>query len=122
MEYSHKKLIVWQKGMQLANRIYDLTENYPSKEIYGLANQMTRAAVSIPSNIAEGRTRGSDKEFIRFLLIARGSCAELDTQLLLSEAREYITREQAIQVCLLCDEVGGCLTKLIKSLEQNHRF
>lgn len=122
MEYSHKKLIVWQKGMQLANRIYDLTEKYPSKEIYGLANQMRRAAVSIPSNIAEGRTRGSDKDFIRFLLIARGSCAELDTQLMLSEARKYVTREQAVKAYILCDEVSGCLTRLIKSLEQNLRF
>jgi four helix bundle protein len=118
MEYLHKKLIVWQKSMQLANCIYDVTETYPSKENFGLVNQMRRAAVSIPSNIAEGRARSSDKDFIRFLLIARGSCAELDTQILLSEARGYLTKEKRDKVCSLCVEVSRCLTGLIESLKQ----
>ena len=118
MEYLHKKLIVWQKSMQLANYIYDVTETYPSKENFGLVDQMRQAAVSIPSNIAEGRARSSDREFVRFLLIARGSCAELDTQILFSEARGYLTKEKRDKVCSLCIEVSRCLTGLIESLKQ----
>ncbi|WP_296397635.1 four helix bundle protein [Acidaminococcus timonensis] len=117
MDYPHKQLFVWQKGMELANFIYSITEDYPARERYSMADQMRRAAVSIPSNIAEGRTRGSDKEFVRFLLISRGSCAELDTQLLLSQARGYISENEANKACFLCEGVSRGLTKLIQSLK-----
>lgn len=79
MEYSHKKLTVWQRAMELTDFVLDLTEKFPLKEKYRLVDQMCRAVVSIPSNIAEGRAKGSDKGFIRYLLIARGSACELDT-------------------------------------------
>lgn len=117
MDYPHKQLFVWQKGMELANFIYSLTEDYPARERYSMADQMRRAAVSIPSNIAEGKNRGTDKEFVRFLMISRGSCAELDTQLLLSQARGYITETEANKACFLCDGVSRGLTKLIKSMK-----
>jgi len=78
---SYKDLIVWQKSMDLVVAIYDLTDNFPKSEIYGLTSQMRRCSISIPSNIAEGRRRGSPKEFRHFLLISYGSGAELETQI-----------------------------------------
>ncbi len=79
--YSYKELIVWQKSIQLVVNIYILTENFPREEIYGLTSQMRRSAISIPSNIAEGRCRGTRKDFMQFLRIAYGSGAELETQI-----------------------------------------
>ncbi len=78
---SHRELIVWQKGIDLVAEVYALTEKFPRSEIYGLVSQACRAAVSIPANIAEGRNRGSRKDFRHFLLIAFGSGAELETHL-----------------------------------------
>jgi len=78
---SYKDLIVWQRSMELVIAVYFLTEKYPKSELYGLVSQMRRAAVSIPSNIAEGRRRGSKKEFRQFLIIAYSSGAELETQI-----------------------------------------
>ena len=78
---SYRDLIVWQKSMQLVREIYIETKNFPKEEMYGLVSQIRRCAISIPSNIAEGRGRNSDKEFIRFLQISLGSVYELQTQL-----------------------------------------
>ena len=78
---NYKGLIVWQKSMDLVVEIYKITKILPKYETYGLADQMRRAAISIPSNIAEGQGRNSSREFVHFLKISRGSCAELDTQL-----------------------------------------
>ncbi len=85
MEKRHKRMDVWKLSMSLVKDIYMITESLPKSEQFGLFSQMRRSAVSIPSNIAEGAARQSDKEFARFLLIARGSLMELDTQLTLSE-------------------------------------
>lgn len=79
--HSYKELIVWQKSIQLVVEIYELTEDFPKEEIYGLTSQIRRAAVSIPSNIAEGRFRGTRKDFLQFLRIAYASGAEVETQL-----------------------------------------
>lgn len=79
--YSYKNLVVWQKAMELSLLIYSITKNYPHEELYGLTSQTRRAAVSIPANIAEGRMRGGKPEFQRFLSIAYGSGAELETHL-----------------------------------------
>ena len=81
---SYKDLVVWQKGIALAKLVYQLTKNFPSEEKFGLVAQMRRAAVSIPSNIAEGQARHRTGEFIQFISHAEGSVAELDTQLILS--------------------------------------
>lgn len=78
---TYKDLIVWQKSMDLVVEIYKLTESFPKSEIYGLTLQMKRCAISIPSNIAEGRRRGSKKDYRHFLIIAYGSGAELETQI-----------------------------------------
>lgn len=78
---SYRELVVWQRAMQLVVEIYEVTEKFPKEEVYGLTSQMRRSAVSIPSNIAEGRYRGTRKDFTQFLRIAYGSGAELDTQI-----------------------------------------
>lgn len=83
---SYKELIVWQKAMELVKIIYFLTDQFPKAELYGLASQMQRAAVAIPSNIAEGYLRGHKKEYAQFLSIALGSAAELETQLLICKS------------------------------------
>lgn len=82
---SYKDLIVWQKSLILVKDVYKITELLPKNEIFGLVSQMRRSAVSIPSNIAEGRQRSSRKDFVQFLRIAQGSCAELETQLLITK-------------------------------------
>jgi four helix bundle protein len=81
MIHSYKDLIVWQRAMELVTAVYELTELFPKEEMYGLTSQIRRSAVSIPSNIAEGRVRGSKKEYMQFLRIAYGSGAELETQI-----------------------------------------
>ena len=88
-----QKLLVWQKGISLVDEIYEITKKFPKDEIWGLTSQMRRAAVSIPSNIAEGSQRTSQKEFGNFILIAKGSLAELCTQLLIAKNRAYISSE-----------------------------
>jgi len=87
---SYRDLIVWQKAMELTKQVYQMTISFPQDEVYGLTSQIRRCAVSIPSNIAEGRGRNSDKEFIRFLNIALGSLYELQTQLELAQAFQYL--------------------------------
>ncbi len=85
MIQSYKDLVVWQKSINLVEEVYNLTSKYPKEEIFGLVSQMRRCAVSIPSNIAEGRTRGYRKEYKQFLLNAYGSGAELETQIIISK-------------------------------------
>ncbi len=85
MRRKHYELKVWQESITLVKEIYQMTQFFPSQEMYGLTTQMRRAAISISSNIAEGAARNTDKEFINFLMIARGSLSELDTQILISK-------------------------------------
>lgn len=85
-----RDLIVWQKGMDLVKEIYKATSSFPKEELYGLSSQMRKAAISVPSNIAEGFRRRFDKEQKQFLNITLGSCAELETQLTISKALNYI--------------------------------
>jgi four helix bundle protein len=87
---NHKDLEVWKKSMDLVSNIYKITESFPNKELYGLTNQIRRAAISIPSNIAEGAARNSKKEFIQFLYIALGSLSELETQIIIANRLEYL--------------------------------
>lgn len=88
---NYKDLIVWQKAIDLATWIYNLTSIFPKEELYGIVSQMRRAAVSIPSNIAEGQSRQHKTEFIQFLSIAKGSLSELETQLIISGRLKYIS-------------------------------
>lgn len=112
---SYKELIVWQKAIGLCVRIYQVTDSFPKSEIYGLTSQIRRSAVSIPSNIAEGHSRGK-KEFIQFLRIAFGSGAELETQLLIALKIKYLTEKQYEDLMFLLEEVMKMLNGLISSL------
>jgi four helix bundle protein len=93
-----RKYDVWIDGMELVNNIYNFVEKFPKDERFGLISQMTRSAVSIPSNIAEGASRNSEKDFGRFLEISLGSAFELETQIRISEKREYITSADSIAI------------------------
>jgi len=90
----YKDLNGWKKGIEIVDKIYSVTNNFPKYELYGLSNQMRRAAVSIPSNIAEGSVRNHTKEYVQFLYISLSSCAELDTQLIIANKRNYITKQE----------------------------
>jgi four helix bundle protein len=116
---SFRDLIVWQKAMRLARETYCLVKLLPMEERYALSDQMRRAAVSIPSNIAEGQSRNTKKEFIQFLHIAKGSNSELMTQFLLCLDFEYLKKEEIQKVMNLCTEIDGLLGGLIKSLKTN---
>ena len=113
---NYKELVVWQKAILLVTDIYNLTKTFPKEEIYGLVSQMQRAAISIPSNIAEGHDRNSDKEFSNFLCFARGSLAELETQLIISGKLGYINQEQKTHILNKCYEIGKMINGLLKKL------
>ncbi|MEW5946269.1 MAG: four helix bundle protein [bacterium] len=115
---SHKELIAYQKAYELCLEIYRDTKGFPKEELYGLVSQMRRAAVSIPSNIAEGYSRKNRKEYVQFLRIALGSCAELETQVSLSIDLEYISREKGEELKSEMVSVVQLLTKLISSLDK----
>ena len=118
MPSSFLDLRVWQEAIKLTAAIYKMTAQFPKHEVYGLSQQMRRAAVSVPSNIAEGKGHRSDKEFIHFLFHARGSLLELQTQLLIAEELQYVSKEQASEVLMAADDVGRALNGLISSLER----
>ena len=113
---NYRNLMVWQNSRKLVKQIYDLTGKFPLEEKFGLANQIQRAAVSIPSNIAEGYGRNSDKEMIRFLSIAKGSLYEVETQLYIARALGYLpTKKNKVDELLL--EVGKLLNGTIRKIK-----
>ena len=114
---NYKELIFWQKSMDLAAEIYKLVKLLPKEETYALSDQMRRAVVSIPSNIAEGQGRGSTREYIQFLNIARGSCFELDTQLRICINIGYFTEKNTETAFELLMEVSKMLTSTINTLK-----
>ena len=99
--------------------IYDATEGFPSHEQFGLISQLRRAAVSVPSNIAEGKAHYSNRDFVRFLRHSRGSLAEIDTQVLISQQRRYLPDATAAKLAQQLDELGRILSGLIKSLQEH---
>lgn len=115
---THKDLDVWKKGMDIVVAIYKLTEGFPKHEIYGLTSQIRRAAVSVPSNIAEGASRQTTKEYIQFLYIALGSLKEMETQLILASRLEYIEDEEYNKLIENTDSIGQMLVGLIKYLKR----
>ena len=112
---SHKDLIVWQKSMELVVSIYVATRDYPKEELLGITAQMRRAAISIPSNIAEGYGRVYGKETIKFLSNALGSASELETQLILSKDLDLISLEKGRQLIEQTEEIIKMLSALIKT-------
>jgi len=113
---SFKDLVVWQKSMVLAKEVYEMTRSFPDEERFGLAAQLRRCAVSIPSNIAEGQGRSQGKEFLRYLQIAKGSQQELETQILLCDSLGYLNKEQSAHMINLTHEVGRMLAGLGRSV------
>ena len=114
----YTELQVWQKAMSLTKKIYQITGLFPEEERFGLTSQMRRAAVSVPSNIAEGYARTSTKDYIHFLSIARGSIAEIETQLYISKDLEYVQEERLENVFALIEEISKMLTAMIVKLKQ----
>ena len=120
MAWKHyKELIVWQKSMDLVTEVYRLTKLLPADERFALTDQIRRAVISIPSNIAEGHGRQTEKEFKQFLSIAKGSVSEVETQLLICVRLNYLTEEQTDPTLMLCDEIRRILTKLITTFQFN---
>jgi len=105
------KLTTWRKAMQLTKKVYEATRTFPDFEKFGLCSQLRRAAVSVPSNIAEGSQRGSDKDFAQFLRIAKGSLAEIQTQILIAKELEYLS-EEALKSIL--GDISG-LSKMLRA-------
>ena len=116
MNRGHHDLVVWRESVELAKYIYELTANYPKEENFGLISQARRAAVSISANIAEGAARSYKKEFLQFLMIARGSLSELETLIIISSKVGYIGQEQEIEAMDKIDHIGGLLNGLITSV------
>ena len=117
---SYKDLIVWQKSMDLVEMVYQATKVFPKEELYGLTNQLRRAAVSVPSNIAEGQARNSTAEFRNFLSIARGSLAEVETQLLIAERLRYIQPEKLKEMLVIQVEINKMTNALMGKLATRH--
>lgn len=118
---SYKDLFVWQKGIVLVKQIYDVTRTFPDEERFGLMSQLRRAAVSIPSNIAEGQARHTTKEFIRFVSNAEGSTAELETQLIISGELNYIDKQRIASLFSLVTEERKMLNALRRTLKERLR-
>ena len=117
----YKELMVWQKAMDLTTEVYRLTRKLPNEELYGLTNQLRRAVVSIPSNIAEGNARFSTKDYLRFLSMARGSKAEVETQLLLCVRLDYLAQEDIEASLSLLNEIERMLNSMITKLRDKEK-
>lgn len=115
-----KELIVWQKSIDLVTKIYKVTEKFPSSEIYGLTSQLKRASISIPSNIAEGNTRRSKADYVQFLRIARGSCSEVETQIIISKNLGFIDEIKFDELSSSIIEISKMLNGLINSLKDSN--
>ena len=117
---SYRDLEVWQRGMDLVELVYTLTKPFPAEERFALTAQLRRAATSIPSNVAEGWGRGGNKEFMYFLKIARGSLAEVETQLILAHRLGYLEEEPLRRALEDATVEGKMLTALLRSLEKKN--
>ena len=113
---SYKELIVWQKAMDMVADVYKLTKNLPKEELFALTNQIRRAAISVPSNIAEGYGRQSKKEYLQFLSIANGSVCEIETQLLLCVKIGYLSEERINDTIQTLTEIGKMLFTMKQKL------
>ena len=116
---SYRDLMIWQRSMNLVEWIYKVTENFPSKEQFGLISQMRRAAVSVPSNIAEGYGRQSTGHYSQFLSIARGSLYELETQIEICSRLKYIQKPETEKLNSEIIEIGKMISSIISKLHKN---
>lgn len=115
---NYRDLIVWGKARELVKSVYILTKNFPKEEVYGLTAQLKRAVISVPSNIAEGHSRGGTKDYIHFISIAIGSLAEVETQILLSVDLEFIKESDSTEIIGQIHALQRMLHKLRTSLRE----
>lgn len=118
MKLKHHELDAWKVAVELVREVYDLTTGFPAQERFGLTSQMRRAAVSIPSNIAEGAARGTTKEYVRFLSVARGSIAELETQLRIAIQLGFTDSGRAATLNASIERTFALLSGLLRSLKK----
>ncbi len=118
---SYRDLIAWQKGMDLVDMVYDIADNFPTREQFGLRSQITRAAVSVPSNIAEGHGRSTSRDFAHFLDMARSSVLEVETQLLVALRRRFATQQAVDDALSLAGEVSRILIRLRQQILVKNR-
>lgn len=114
----YRKLIVWQKSMDLVEKVYLITQDIPKKEQFGLISQIQRAAVSVPANIAEGYGRMHPGDYLRHLSIARGSLMELETHLTILVRLKYVPREKALEIWPILQEINRMLTSMILNMKK----
>jgi four helix bundle protein len=117
MVQSYRDLVAWNRAMGLVTEIYRMTRDFPKEELFGLTSQLRRAAVSIPCNIAEGKGRLSKGEFRQFLGNARGSLAELETQILIAQNLQYLPGAEANKLLVMVEEVGKVLNGLLSAVK-----
>ena len=117
MGQSYRDLIAWQKAMDLVEAVYKCTRGFPREEIYGLVSQLRRAAVSVPSNIAEGQARHSSREFRHSLSCARGSLVEVETQVEIATRLQYLSQDECRIILERCAELGRILNGLITAIK-----
>jgi four helix bundle protein len=115
---TYRDLLVWQRAMDLVDAVYRLTRGFDKEEVYGLTSQIRRAAISVPSNIAEGHGRQTQRHFLHFLSIARGSIKELETQVLIARRLGYANEAENSKVLDLSDQVSRLTTGLMNSLRK----
>lgn len=115
---NYRDLIAWQKAMELVELVYSETKKFPREEVYALTSQLRRAAVSVPSNIAEGQGRTSSREFLNFLSMAYGSLREIETQIIIAERLGYMSEGKARSILELSGEVGRLINGLSSSLKR----
>jgi len=113
---NYQDLIVWQKSMDMVEMVYLLTKKIPKEELYGLTNQLRRAAVSVPSNIAEGHSRKSRAEYLNFLSIAQGSRAEVETQMLIAQRLGYVASDETTPLLSLLNEINRMISTIKRQL------
>ncbi|CAN5213983.1 four helix bundle protein [soil metagenome] len=117
----YKDLIVWQKSLQLVVDTYMVVGKFPKEELYSLTSQLKRCSVSVPSNIAEGWARGTDKQFVQFLNVARCSLAELETQIEIAKLLNFINAEDYKKITTSTDEIGRMINSLVKVVKQRNK-
>lgn len=121
MSHSYKDLVAWQKAIAFVTEVYRATNKFPGHEMYGLAGQLRRAAVSVPSNIAEGQGRNSPAEFRYFLGLARGSLLELETQLLIARNLRYLDQKETDNLIACCREFFRIVNGLLDSMPRSRQ-
>jgi len=117
--HKYKELVVWQKAREFVREVYSLTSHYPDSELYGLTSQIRRAAISIPSNIAEGAGKTSSREFVRFLEIAYSSSYEVESHLIISMDLDFISGDKFEEISLKLNEIQKMIYGLIQKLKKD---